>query len=222
MIDLKRIVLGPIETNVYIITNTETRESILVDPAERGRLLYENIENNGNKCVAVFLTHGHFDHITGLKSFNELAHVPVYAAREESDVLKDARLNCSDESFGTGEPMSIDVDHLLEDGEEIDVAGMHWKMLLTPGHTKGSCCYYLESEKMLLSGDTIFEGSVGRTDLPTGSMRELLTSINSKIKSLPDDVEIYPGHGGFTTIKDEKQYNMYFSWHGTNLPPDDL
>ena len=222
MIDLKRMVLGPIETNVYIITNTDTRESILVDPAERGRLLYENIVNSGNKCVAVFLTHGHFDHITGLRSFNELAHAPVYAAREESEVLSDANLNCSDESFGTGAPMSIAVDHLLDDGDEIDVAGMHWKVILTPGHTKGSCCYYLESNKMLLSGDTLFEGSVGRTDLPTGSMRELLVSVNTKLKNLPDDVEVYPGHGGFTTIKDEKRYNMYFNWHETHLPPDDI
>lgn len=222
MIDIKRIVLGPVETNVYIITNTDTHETILVDPAERGRLLYENITSKGNKCVAVFLTHGHFDHITGLRSFNELANVPVYAAEEERELFEDSSLNCSDETFGINNPVSYDVDHLLRDGDKINVAGMEWTMILTPGHTKGSCCFYLESEKILMSGDTLFEGSVGRTDLPTGSMRELLNSINTKIKTLPDDVQVYPGHGGFTTIKDEKQYNMYFSWHGANLPPDDL
>ncbi len=222
MIEIKRMVLGPVETNVYMINNVDTKETILVDPAERGKLLYENITGKGYKCVGIFLTHGHFDHITGLKSFNERAHAPVYAHEEEREVFEDASLNCSGGEFGIDNPVTYDVDHLMKDGDIIKLAGMRWKVIFTPGHTKGSCCFYEESEKILISGDTLFEGSVGRTDLPTGSMKELLKSIDTKLKSLPDDVTVYPGHGGYTPIGDEKQYNMYFNWYGTNLPPDDI
>ncbi|MBQ7464418.1 MAG: MBL fold metallo-hydrolase, partial [Lachnospiraceae bacterium] len=98
----------------------------------------------------------------------------------------------------------------LDDGSEVDIAGMKIRMIETPGHTEGSCCYYLEEQKALISGDTLFAGSVGRTDLPTGSMRKLIDSIESKLMTLPDDVDVYPGHGEFTTIGYERKWNPFF------------
>ncbi|MCR4909644.1 MAG: MBL fold metallo-hydrolase [Lachnospiraceae bacterium] len=212
MVDIKHIVLGPVATNVYIVSNPETGEAVLIDPAERGRLIFDTFNELGLKCAAVFLTHGHFDHITGLKSFNENAHAPVYACEAEREVLADSRLNRSVDGLGLGgSDIQADVDHFLKDKEEFDVAGLHWKMLWTPGHTAGSCCFYLEEEKALFSGDTLFAGSIGRTDLPTGSMSELLRSLKEKLMGLPDDTGVFPGHGEFTDLGTEKKYNPFFS-----------
>ena len=97
----------------------------------------------------------------------------------------------------------------MKDGEEISIAGMTCKILATPGHTKGSCCYYFENDKILLSGDTLFQESVGRTDLPTGSMSALVRSVREKLMPLPEDVKVYPGHGEATSIGHEKKYNPF-------------
>ncbi|MCR5627979.1 MAG: MBL fold metallo-hydrolase [Lachnospiraceae bacterium] len=223
MIKVKRMIIGPIETNVYVISNTDTKEAILVDPALNGDRIYDYFEEEGLKCVAVFITHGHFDHVSGLDEFNEKAHASVYACEKEKYLLSDAQLNGSADSFGVGEgPVFVHPDRYLRDGETFELLDRTWQCIWTPGHTQGSCCFYLAEEKMLFSGDTLFEGSVGRTDLATGSMTELLNSINLKLKPLPDDVDVFPGHGGFTTIGDERSYNMYFNWSGVQLPPDDV
>lgn len=100
-------------------------------------------------------------------------------------------------------------DNYLKDGAQLDLAGMHFQLIATPGHTKGSCCYYMEKEKVLFAGDTLFEGSVGRTDFPTGSMGRLVHSIKERLLVLPEDTIVYPGHGDETTIADEKKYNPY-------------
>ncbi len=212
MVDINHLVLGPVATNIYIVSNQETKEAVLIDPAERGRLIFETLNEMGLSCVAVLLTHGHFDHVTGLKSFNENAHAPVYACEAERELLADSRLNCSADGLGLGaSDVQADVDHFLKDGEEFDAAGLHWKMLWTPGHTVGSCCYYLESENALFSGDTLFAGSIGRTDLPTGSMQELLRSLREKLTVLPDSTEVFPGHGEFTDLGTEKKYNPFIA-----------
>ena len=103
----------------------------------------------------------------------------------------------------------VNADKLLTDGEVLDLIGTKIKVIHTPGHSKGSCCFYLEDEKILISGDTLFEGAVGRTDFPSGSMKEMDHSINEVLMKLPDDVEVYPGHGGSTTIGMERKTNPY-------------
>ena len=106
-------------------------------------------------------------------------------------------------------PETVQADFYEKDGSLLEIAGFRLKLIATPGHTGGSCCYYLEEEKLLFSGDTLFEGSVGRTDFPTGSMSSLIRSIKEKLLVLPEDVIVYPGHGDTTTIGDEKKYNPY-------------
>ena len=205
---IKSMVLGPVQTNVFFVINDETKETVLFDPAYAGERIIKYLEDNGLTLKAVFLTHGHFDHITAVSSVAEALKVPVYAARSEERLLSDGQLN---ESLGSyGYSVTVKPDHYLEDGDETDVAGMKIKMIETPGHTEGSCCYYLEEQKVLISGDTLFAGSVGRTDLPTGSMKKLLDSIESKLMVLPDDVDVYPGHGEFTTIGYERKWNPFF------------
>ena len=205
---IKSMVLGPVQTNVYFVINDETKETVLFDPAYAGERIIKYLEDNGLTLKAVFLTHGHFDHITAVSSVVEALKVPVYASRTEERLLSDGELN---ESLGSyGYSVTVKPDHYLDDGSEVDVAGMKIRMIETPGHTEGSCCYYLEEQKALISGDTLFAGSVGRTDLPTGSMRKLIDSIESKLMTLPDDVDVYPGHGEFTTIGYERKWNPFF------------
>ena len=205
---IKSMILGPVQTNVYFVINDETKETVLFDPAYAGERIIKYLNDNGLTLKAIFLTHGHFDHITAVSSVVEALKVPVYAAGTEERLLSDGQLNESLDSYGYS--VTVKPDHYLNDGDETDVAGMKIKMIETPGHTEGSCCYYLEEQKALISGDTLFAGSVGRTDLPTGSMRQLLDSIESKLMALPDDVDVYPGHGEFTTIGYERKWNPFF------------
>lgn len=205
---IKSMVLGPVQTNVYFVINDETKETVLFDPAYAGERILKYLTDNGLVLKAIFLTHGHFDHITAVSSIVDALKVPVYAARAEERLLGDGQLNESLDSYGYS--VTVKPDHYLDDGAEVDIAGVKIRMIGTPGHTEGSCCYYLEKEKALISGDTLFAGSVGRTDLPTGSMKALLDSIESRLMSLPDDVDVYPGHGEYTTIGYERKWNPFF------------
>ena len=203
---IENFVLGPIGTNCYIVTNEETKECFAVDMAACPKEYVEHIKTAGLTMKGLFLTHGHFDHILGIDSFLKEFPVPVYAGVEEQPVLADARLNVASMYGGdytfTGE-------EALEDGQELECAGIKIKVLHTPGHTIGGCCYYLPEEKVLFSGDTLFCGSIGRTDLPTGSSSTLVRSVREKLMCLPEETHVYPGHMDETTIAYEKQQNPF-------------
>ena len=155
---------------------------------------------------AILLTHGHFDHIWGANELRRLSGAKIYAYEGEKELCEDAGKNVSRDA---GRPETVRADFYEKDGALLELGGFSLKLIATPGHTGGSCCYYLEEEKILFSGDTLFEGSVGRTDFPTGSMGSLVRSIKERLLVLPDDVTVYPGHGDSTTIGDEKKYNPY-------------
>ena len=205
-IKIGRMVLGSVGTNCYFVYDTARMEAVVFDPADYGAEVYHKLENNGLKVAVIFLTHGHFDHILGVAKLKQLSHAEIYASKAEEELLSDEELNCSAQ---IGRIATVTADHLLEDQETVEIAGMKIKMIATPGHTGGSCCFYIEDTGMLLSGDTLFEGSVGRTDLPTGSMSELVRSVKEKLFILPDDTVVYPGHGDQTTIVSEKKYNPF-------------
>ena len=210
MSDIKigRIVLGAIQTNCYFLFDEKIKEAIIFDPADEGAKVNEAMKQNGFKVVGICLTHGHFDHIYGVAKLKQLSKASIYASELEKELLSDVNLNQS-EMFGRIVTVTPDV--LLKDGEEFVLGGIKIKMISTPGHTCGSCCYYIEDAKILVSGDTLFEGSVGRTDFPTGSMSELVNNVKEKLFVLPDDTVCYPGHGGITTIGDEKKFNPFLS-----------
>ena len=138
-------------------------------------------------------------------------NAPIYAMAEEKEILEDAQNNLSG-LYGRG--YTVHADHFLKDGEILRLAGFEIHVLHTPGHTEGSCCYYVKSEKVLFSGDTLFEGSYGRIDFPTGSGRQMIHSVADILLNLPDDTNVYPGHMGYTTIADEKQYNPLAGYRG--------
>lgn len=204
---LERLMVGPVGTNCYLIMNEDTKEVILVDPGDQAVRIQNKLEDMGGHPAAILLTHGHFDHILGVPALNELySHIDIYALEEEEDLLSDPNLNCS---VQLKRACTIKPDVWLKDGQKINPAGMEIEVIATPGHTKGSCCYHFPAEKALFSGDTLFAESVGRTDLPTGSMGQLNRSIKKLFAMLPDETAVYPGHEHATSIEHEKRYNPF-------------
>ena len=206
MLKIGKIVMGSVQTNCYFLYQENEKKIIVVDPADKGDYLYNAFKEAGFEVAAILLTHAHFDHIWGCNKLRELSGAQVFAWEEEKEVCESAKLNVSED---VGRPYTVTVDWYLRDGEKVTIEGMEFTVIGTPGHTQGSCCYYFEEANMLISGDTLFEESVGRTDLPTGSMSTLVRSVKDKLFELPDDVVVYPGHGDSTTIGHEKKYNPF-------------
>ena len=202
---IKTCVLGMVSTNCYLVYHETTKKGVIIDPADNGEYLVRKLKELGVTPEAVLLTHGHFDHILAVKDIQEEYSCGIYAGKEEDRMLQDPSMNLT----GTmgGDESSISADYLVQDGQTMELAGFTWKVLETPGHTRGSVCYYIPSEDVLISGDTLFAESLGRTDLPTGSMQEIVASITEKLLVLPEDTMVYPGHGDPTTIGHERLYN---------------
>lgn len=205
-LQVETLVLGTIMTNCYLAMNRETKELLIVDPADEADRIIQRIGELQAKPAAILLTHGHFDHIGAVDALREQYGIPACALDEERQVLEQTMLNLS---AMQGRRLSVKADRFFHDGETVALAGFSIRVLHTPGHTAGGACYYIESERVLFSGDTLFCGSVGRTDFPTGSMSELHDSIHSKLFALPDETLVLPGHDDPSTIGYEKQYNPY-------------
>lgn len=201
-----RMVLGVCATNCYFLYKEGEHDVIVVDPADKGDQIYSALTGKDFVVKGILLTHGHFDHIWGANKLRELSGAKVYALDEEKAVCEDASVNLSAQ-FGRADSVVADV--YVKDGEEITVADMTCKVIATPGHTVGSCCFYFEEAGFLVCGDTVFLESVGRTDFPTGSSSRLIRSIKEKIFVLPDEVKLYPGHGDSSTVGHEKMYNPF-------------
>lgn len=205
-LELQQCVLGPVYTNCYIAKNKETGEALIIDPADSPSKIELKVNAMGARPVAVLFTHGHFDHIMGVEAVREKYQIPVYACRQEEEMLREPSVNMTDQM---GKSCSIRPDVFLDDLQVFEAAGFSIQMIHTPGHTKGSCCYYLKEEGVLFSGDTLFCGSVGRTDFPGGSASQIRNSLHRLLAALPDDTSVYPGHDTSTTIGYEKRYNPF-------------
>lgn len=201
-----RLMLGICQTNCYFVYREDTNDVIFFDPADKGDYIYETLREKGFQVKGILLTHAHFDHIWGVNRLQELSGAPLYAYEEERALCEDAVKNVSDQ---VGRPCTVKPDRYLKDQEEITIAEMTCRVIATPGHTIGSCCYYFEEEGILIAGDTLFQESVGRTDLATGSMGALTRSVKERLFLLPDETKVYPGHGDSTTIGHEKKYNPF-------------
>ena len=203
-IKIQNLVLGMVATNCYFLQNTGTKEMILVDPADDADVIIQKTEALGGRPVAVLLTHGHYDHMLAADEVRRHWQIPVYVHEKDELVLEDASLNLSG-FWSTSYTMKAD--QMVKEGDVLKLAGFEIHVMHTPGHTMGSVCYYFPEQKVLISGDTLFCQSYGRTDFPTSSMREMQNSIRRLLTELPEDTAVYPGHEMSTTIAMEKRYN---------------
>ncbi|MBS6465629.1 MAG: MBL fold metallo-hydrolase [Clostridium sp.] len=201
--------LGDFMTNCYTVYNAVTRDAVLIDPACNARFLNNILVNEQLNCIAILLTHGHYDHIGALPELMELVghKVPIYASAEEEDVLNDPRKNLS--TMLSGQMVTVKPDILLQDDQEIELLDTKLRCFLVPGHTKGGMCYYFAENGILFSGDTLFARSIGRSDFPTGDGIKLVKSIKEKLMTLPDETIVYPGHNERTTIGKERNANPF-------------
>ena len=195
------------DENTYIVYDENTMSGIVIDPGYKVDGILKALGDDNVKIKYIFLTHCHYDHISDLEPLREKTGAEVVSSKYASINIGDPDINYS--LSGLGYILSAKKSEvILDDGEEFTLDGLKIKCILTPGHTNGGACYLVNDEK-LFSGDTLFLRSIGRSDLPTGNGDDLVASIKNKLYTLDDDIEVYPGHGGVTTIGYEKKYNMF-------------
>lgn len=204
---LKMMVVGPVGTNCYVAHLEGRKDCVVVDPGANGDKIAEQLRSDGLSLSGILLTHGHFDHFEGVPGLTAEMGGKVYILDKEMDLISDPMKNGS--AGLMGHHTALEPEYTVRDGEVLSLAGMDFKVIHTPGHTAGGCCYYLEDEGIIFVGDTVFMESVGRTDLPTGNMNELLMSVREKILKLPDETRILPGHGPVTDVAYESANNPY-------------
>ncbi len=205
--EVKRLVLGLVRTNCYIVYTEATKKAVIIDPAADSRRIMEEITALGVTPEAVLLTHGHFDHMLAAESLKNGYQIPVCVLKEDAELLKHPQLNCSEQFLHMS--YAIAADEELTDGQQLPYLDSALSVIATPGHTEGSGCYYAVAEDILFSGDTLFQGSIGRTDLPTGRAARIAASIREKLFVLPEHTLVLSGHGEETTIGEEKRNNPY-------------
>lgn len=203
--EFKRLPLGVLQTNCYVVFDEKTKEAAIIDPSGDFPELKGYIENNGLKVKYIIVTHGHGDHIGALKELKDYSDADIYIHGEDNEMLKSKIKNFSNIMGGAVVEMSAD--KFLEDGDVLELGETKLNIIHTPGHSRGGISIYCD--RVLFSGDTLFKNSIGRTDFPGGSLAEIIDSIKSKLFALPDDTVVYPGHGPSTTILAEKQGNGY-------------
>lgn len=206
---VKSIVVGPFQVNCYLYFDESAREGVIIDPGAEEQAIIRAIDKAGIHPLAVLLTHGHADHIAAVAPLMNHYQIPLYAGKGEEALLSDPSLNMS--AF-VGSPLTAPPpDTLLKDNELVQLGPIELRVLATPGHSPGGICYLDERAGILFCGDTLFWGSVGRTDFPGCSHEQLIDSIERQLLTLPPGVTCYPGHGPSTTIGGEKTNNPFLS-----------
>lgn len=210
MIQIKRLILNPFQENTYIVYD-QTGEAIIIDPGCYSKPEFDEVkwfvDSNGLTVKYLILTHGHIDHILGLDLLKETYQVKSLAHTDDLPMIEISPKHGL--MFGISLDKAPTIDELLKDGDKISFGKSTLEVIHTPGHSMGGVCLFFRDEKILFTGDTLFNGSIGRTDLMGGSFETLISSINQKIIPLGDDVVVYPGHGDATTIEFERKNNQF-------------
>ena len=201
------IAVGPLETNCYVVYCQDSLECAVVDPGAEADRIFQVIARKSLKPALILNTHGHIDHIGANKDIKEKFNIPLYIHSADSAML--GNVQQSEMAAFLGVVDSPSPDHLLNDGDEIKIGKSFLRVIHTPGHSPGSVSFL--GDGFLLSGDTLFFGGVGRTDLPGGSWEDMESSIKNKILTMPDEMLVLPGHGPFTTVGQEKRANPFIT-----------
>ncbi len=204
---LETLPVGPLQCNCSILGDETSREAIVVDPGDDIPRILALLAKHQLTVKQIIITHAHIDHIAGAQRLKQLTGAPVLY--NQNDLPLVAMMDVQAGWLGVPTPSVQAPDDTLNDGKLIAITGIAGSILHTPGHTEGSVCLYLPDQTLLLAGDTLFAGSVGRTDLPGGNTRKLLASIHNRLLVLPDETIVIPGHGASTTIGSERLANPF-------------
>jgi hydroxyacylglutathione hydrolase len=206
-VDVHDFTVGPVAENCFFAARTGSNVAIVVDPGDEGERLIGALDELGLSVEAILLTHTHFDHVGAVAPLARHTGAPVYCPELEKHVLADIMSFVPWPGFGPFE--SYDADELVSGGERLELAGLEIDVLFTPGHSPGHVTYSIPAEQAVFSGDVLFQGSVGRTDLPGGDTATLMRTLADLLDVLPDETTVYPGHMGVTTIGRERATNPF-------------
>ena len=204
---IRSMPLGPLQANCFVVGCEATRQAAVIDPGGHAERVLSALQKDNLDLAAIINTHAHFDHVGANKALKEATGAPLMIHGLDAPML--ARASEAAAAWGLRAEASPVPDRLLEDGDIIDCGNLRFKVIHTPGHSPGGSCYHIAEEKALFVGDTLFAGSIGRTDLPGGDYDTLITSIQTKLFILPDDTIVYNGHMEDTTIGEEKRSNPF-------------
>lgn len=217
-IDIRILNLGIAATNCYIVGDSDTHEAVVIDPVDNAPLLFKTAQEAGWTIKLILATHGHFDHVLASKELKELTSAPFYIHKNDLHFLEQLP-QTGIRFIGTPFPEAAAPDRYLTDAPEtIQVSGLRFETLFTPGHAPGHISFFIRDYKLLFSGDCLFAGSIGRTDLPGANHDVLMASIFDKLLPLGDDVRVLPGHMQDTTIGKERQTNPFLLAYAPRLP----
>ena len=202
---LETLRVGPLAVNCYIVGDDKTHDALVIDPGGNARDILDTLRREQLKLVALVATHAHFDHLLALDEVRAQTHAPFLIYADEAEMLANAQMGA--QFFGFTMPQPAPADRLLREGDEVRAGSVALKVSHTPGHSPGGLC--LLGDQCIFVGDTLFQGGIGRVDLPGGDYATLMRSIRDKLLTLPDATVVYPGHGAATTIGEEKRLNPF-------------
>lgn len=199
--------VGPLHCNCSIIGDETTREAMVIDPGDDITRVQALLNQHGLTVKQIVITHAHIDHVGGAMKLKAATGAPILLNQNDYALLK--MLDVQASWIGMRPPGAVTVDESLEDGAKLTTGAIESQIMHTPGHTEGSICVYIPAEQKLIAGDTLFAGSIGRTDLPGGSFEKIMSSLHSRVLALPDETKVIPGHGPATTIAEERETNPF-------------
>jgi glyoxylase-like metal-dependent hydrolase (beta-lactamase superfamily II) len=208
-VDVRAFTVGPFQENTFVLRKEGSDEALLIDPGDAAEQLTEALEKLNAKVVAILITHTDVDHVGAVAPLAKATGAPVYCPKLEVERLKDIMGHVSIPGIGPYE--GYDPEHTVEGGEELMLADMRIEVVATPGHTEGHVTYAFPDEKVIASGDVLFQGSVGRSDRPTGDHQTLIDSIATLLERYPDDTLVLPGHMATTTLGKERETNPFLA-----------
>jgi glyoxylase-like metal-dependent hydrolase (beta-lactamase superfamily II) len=199
--------VGPLQCNCSVIGDELSHEAIVIDPGADIDRILDALQRHNLKLAQILITHGHIDHVGGAMKLKQATGAPILMNHNDAPQLE--MLDMQAAWIGVTPPGSVTIDASLQDGASVSTRNLRATVIHTPGHTEGSICIYFPAEKKLIAGDTLFAGSIGRTDLPGGNFEKMMRSLHARLLALPEEAVVIPGHGPATTIGEEKETNPF-------------